>query len=246
MSKKSEMTRRSFLKATGIAAGAAALSGGILSAAPVESQAAETHHTAPVSSENSKTSPKGRMFFTNDLEFSTLSEASERIFPKDENGPGAKELGVPFFIDIQLGGAFGSNAREYMSGPFSQGAPTQGYQTALFKKDLFIQGLLALNKQSQTVFKKNFPDLSDTEKDQILKMCESGSIQTEGFTSSYFFSVLRSAVIAGVYADPIYSGNNSMNGWRMKKYPGAQMSYYDIMTSGKFENIAPMSLSDMY
>jgi gluconate 2-dehydrogenase gamma chain len=35
-----------------------------------------------------------------------------------------------------------------------------------------------------------------------------------------------------------------MDGWRMKKYPGAQMTYYGIMTSEKFENIEPISLAD--
>jgi gluconate 2-dehydrogenase gamma chain len=186
------------------------------------------------------------MFFTNELDFSTLSAASERIFPKDETGPGAVELSVPFFIDNQLAGAFGYNAREYMTGPFFTGAPTQGYQTSLLKKDIFLQGIAALNRQSDTMFKKNFPFLSDFEKDQILKLCETGSIPTEGFTSSYFFALLKSTVFAGVYADPIYSGNADMNGWRMKRYPGAQMTYRDIIESGKFENIAPVSLADMY
>jgi gluconate 2-dehydrogenase gamma chain len=99
--------------------------------------------------------------------------------------------------------------------------------------------------QSKRQFKKNFPDISDAQKDEILIMCEKGDIPTEGFTSSYFFSVLKSAVLAGVYADPIYSGNKGMGGWKMKQYPGARMFYSDIIGSDKFENIQPESLSDM-
>lgn len=185
------------------------------------------------------------MFFTNDLQFSTLSAAAERIFPKDETGPGAIELAVPFFIDNQLAGAFGYNAREYISGPFSGGAPTQGYQTPLLRRDIFIQGLAALNTQSNATFKKDFPSLGDAEKDQILKMCEAGKIPTEGFTSAEFFALLKNAVLAGAYADPIYNGNKTMNGWKMKDYPGAQMSYIEIMESRKFERIAPLSLANM-
>ncbi len=36
---------------------------------------------------------------------------SERIFPKDENGPGAKELLVAYYIDHQLSGAWGIDQR---------------------------------------------------------------------------------------------------------------------------------------
>jgi len=45
---------------------------------------------------------KGLMFFTNDREFQIIANATERIFPKDDLGPGAIDLGVPYFIDNQL------------------------------------------------------------------------------------------------------------------------------------------------
>lgn len=245
MSDSSNFSRRHFLKATGALAGAAALGGGALTAAAESAQepkaVAETAHAA-----KSETAVfRGRMFFTNDLEFSTLSEAAERIFPKDETGPGAIELQAPYFIDNQLAGAYGYNAREYTDGPFAPGAPTQGYQTPLLRRDVFLQGLAALNAQSNAMFKKHFPDLTAEQKDQILKKCEAGELPTEGFTSSYFFALLKSAVLAGVYADPIYGGNNAMNGWKMKKYPGARMAYIDVIESDKFETIAPVSLAGM-
>lgn len=254
MSIKPDFSRRNFLKATGIVAGAAAFGGSVIAATAVGAQAAD----APTTDAKADAKPemahaavkeniafRGRMFFTNDLQFSTLSAAAERIFPKDETGPGAIELFVPFFIDNQLAGAFGYNAREYISGPFSSGAPTQGYQTPLLRRDIFIQGLAALNTQSNATFKKDFPTLGDAEKDQILKMCEAGKIPTEGFTSAEFFALLKTAVLAGAYADPIYSGNNTMNGWKMKDYPGAQMSYIAIIESREFERIAPLSLANM-
>jgi gluconate 2-dehydrogenase gamma chain len=153
---------------------------------------------------------------------------------------------VPFFIDNQLAGAYGFNDREYMEGPFSEGAPTQGYQTPLLRKDLFLQGIAALNRQSEETYKKKYPDLSDSQKDKILQMCEKGEIPTEGFKSSFFFSHLKDAVLAGVYSDPIYSGNAGMSGWKMKQYPGARMFYTDIIESGKFEEIEPISLADMF
>lgn len=239
MSKKNSLDRRKFLQISGLVTGAAAFAP---AAASLAAQSAAPHggHDASDAPLN-----RARMFFTNELEFSTLSDAAERIFPKDDNGPGAKELAVPYFIDNQLAGAWGYNAREYTAGPYFPGAPTQGYQTPLLRRDLFKQGLKALNEAAQKRYKKNFPKLNGPEQDQILRQCEAGQIPTEGFTSAYFFSLLKDAVLAGVYSDPMYNGNNNMDGWRLKDYPGAQMSYAYMIDSGEFEKIEPVSLSSM-
>ena len=244
MSKKTGISRRKFLKATGLAVGTAAL-GSVLTPAVTTSEVHAAQHAHTAASGSGAKLIRGKHFFTNALDFNTLSAAAERIFPKDELGPGAIELGAPYFIDNQLASAYGINAREYTEGPYAQGSPTQGPQTALLNKDLFLQGLAALNAQSNSTFKKNFPDLSDVQKDDILRMCQAGNIPTVGFTSSYFFSMLREAVLAGVYADPIYNGNLNMEGWKMKEYPGAQMFYTDIIETDVFQKIDPMSLADM-
>lgn len=238
MSDTSNFSRRNFLRATGMVAGAAALGSAVL---PVAAQAQHGEHPA----DSAKTPNRGRMFFTNALQFQTLSAACERIFPKDELGPGAIDLAVPYFIDNQLAGAWGVNAREYMDGPHFEGAPTQGWQTPLNRQDLFLQGLAALNAGARADFKADFPKLSGEQQDQILKKCEAGELPTEGFTSSFFFTQLKNAVLAGAYADPIYNGNNNMDGWRMKQYPGAQMMYTQVIGNDGFDPIDPMSLADM-
>lgn len=43
------------------------------------------------------------MFFIPE-QFAITNAAVERIFPKDDNGPGAEELLVAYFIDHQLDG----------------------------------------------------------------------------------------------------------------------------------------------
>ncbi|MGE4268618.1 MAG: gluconate 2-dehydrogenase subunit 3 family protein [Deferribacterales bacterium] len=244
MSDKMFISRRKFLKTTGITAGLAAVGGSLIAFETAEAKGNDAHDAHTAASKNSGI-PRARMFFTNVLDFNILSAAAERIFPKDELGPGAVDLGVPYFIDHQLAGAYGYNAREYMVGPHFEGAPTQGYQTPLLRKDLFLQGIAAINKQAKTQYKMDFPDLSPAQQDDILKMCEKGDIRTEGFKSSFFFSVFKGAVIAGVYADPMYGGNADMSGWKMKQYPGARMAYTDIIDSDKFEKIEPVSLADM-
>ena len=238
-----DVGRRRFLQYAGLATGAAATLGVAAISMGCAGYAPNPH------AENTATTDKplsrGKMFFTNALEFATLSAATERIFPKDDLGPGAIDLAVPYFIDNQLAGAYGYNAREYTGGPYFTGAPTQGYQTPLLRRDIFKQGLLALNNASQEKFKKTFPELNESEQDQILTDCESGKIPTQGFTSSYFFALLKDVTLAGAYSDPIYNGNNNMNGWRMKDYPGAQMDYSYLITSDTFEKVDPMSLSSM-
>lgn len=242
MSDEKSLSRRKFLQYTGFITGTAATLG-LASAVSTEGQAATAHnrHMAAATQPFSR----GRMFFTNTLEFQTLSAAAEQIFPKDNTGPGAIELAVPYFIDNQLAGAYGYNAREYTGGPHFTGAPTQGYQTPLLRREVFKQGLQALNNAAQKGYKKDFPKLSSAEQIQILTDCEAGKLPTQGFTSAYFFGLLKGMVLAGVYSDPIYNGNDNMNGWRLKNYPGAQMSYDWLITSAKFEKVAPMSLSSM-
>lgn len=73
-----------------------------------------------------------------------MSQATERIFPEDDFGPGAIGLGVPYFIDNQLAGSYGVNAREYMQAPFDVGEPTQGYQTPLIRQEVFLSGIRKL------------------------------------------------------------------------------------------------------
>ena len=92
---------------------------------------------------------EGFQFFQNQREFDVLSNATERIFPKDDLGPGAIELGVPYFIDRQLAGQYGSNTKEYMQGPFAVGAKTQGYQSRLTRASIFRQGIASVGGRSK-------------------------------------------------------------------------------------------------
>lgn len=248
MSDTHDLSRRAFLRYTGLVTGAAATLGLTTAslAASNATSSAEADAHAEHAANPDKPLSRGWMFCNNALEFATLSAAAERIFPRDENGPGATDLAVPFFIDNQLAGAYGYNAREYIAGPhYFPGAPTQGYQTPLLRRDLFKQGLLALNNAAQERFGKDFPSLDDAEQDLVLTECEAGKLPTQGFGSDYFFSLLRAAVLAGVYADPLYNGNNNMDGWRLKKYPGAQMAYTYLIASDTFEDLDPISLSSM-
>src|SRR5699024_3062372 len=126
--KEKKFSRRDFLKTTGAATGG--IIGGSLLGGSIgmnfgsdtstgEEEAQQTEESG--GQESGGTENPGRMFFHNDADFETISQAMERIFPEDDLGPGAIKLGVPYFLDMQLDGAYGNNSKEYMQGPFHEG-----------------------------------------------------------------------------------------------------------------------------
>lgn len=243
---KKNITRRDFLKTTGVATGA--LIGGGLIGGLVGFNVNKTNQgVSDVVDKNThvmQTNP-GFQFFQNKRDFDVLANATERIFPKDDLGPGAIDLGVPYFIDHQLAGQYGSNSREYMHEPFAVGAPTQGYQSRLTRAELFKQGVSKLEEEANKRFQKGFSQLEGQQMDEILTAFEKDEIAMAGTTSAFFFRLLRTATLEGAYSDPMYSGNRNMDGWRMKGFPGHQMAYASVIESEEFQKIEPMSLGEM-
>ncbi|MGR6899069.1 gluconate 2-dehydrogenase subunit 3 family protein [Rummeliibacillus sp. BSL5] len=238
-----DISRRDFLKTTGIATGTligGGLIGGLIgynskkTAAPSKTNQSHSNKTSETS--------QGKMYFTTDADFNVLAAATERIFPKDDLGGGAIDLGVPYFIDRQLAGQYGSNSKEYMQGPFHDGSPTQGYQTRLTRAEIFSEGVSKLEQEAQKRYKKGFTDISDKERDVILTAFQKDKVKMKGVSSAFFFNLLRSATIEGAYADPLYGGNRNMEGWKMKGFPGHQMSYINVIEKEGFQKIAPKSL----
>ncbi|PAF52677.1 gluconate 2-dehydrogenase subunit 3 family protein [Helicobacter sp. 13S00477-4] len=242
------LSRRRFLKTSALAAGAILGSESLtnsLEASQIPPSQLHNEHSIPMMNTQGSHQVRGRMFFTKDKDFEILSVAVQRIFPNDDLGPGAIELGVPYFIDNQLAGSYGNNVREYMQGPFKKGSPTQGYQTPMIRQEIFLQGILELDKESFKRFKKSFTDIPEKSQDIILKDFESNKVSMQKIQSSYFFSLLREMTLCGIYADPIYNGNDDKKGWKMKQFPGAQMSYLAFIEDKNFQKIPPMSLADM-
>lgn len=184
------------------------------------------------------------MYFT-PKQYRITEAATERIFPKDHNGPGAKELLVTYYIDHQLAGGWGTGTKEYTSGPFFPGESTQGYQGRQNRQQIFEIGLKGIEDQSLKTYENAFEKLSEEEQDAILTEFAEGKVKLKGISSSYFFGVLRTATIEGAYADPLYGGNAGMEGWKMKNFPGHQMSFLDIIEKD-FVKIKPAALNSQH
>ncbi|MGM8365968.1 gluconate 2-dehydrogenase subunit 3 family protein [Virgibacillus sp. W0181] len=264
--KKEEMSRRKFMKNTGILAGGVvggSLLGGLLTNQFQSTQ--ETDTKAPPEEHFQE----ARVFFSRKEDFNILSIATERIFPEDENGPGAIELGVPYFIDKQLAGSWGTNAKEYMRDPFRQNkqtseyqkkdspqdksgpntstkapTPTPRYQSRMNRGEIFIQGLRRMNEISQKKFNVKFTEAEEDQQIEVMQAFENDEIEMTGVAAVTFFNLLLQTTIEGVYADPVYGGNKNMMAWKMKEYPGPRMAYLNDIEKEEFIVMEPKSLRD--
>lgn len=264
---KDQVSRRRFLKNTGMVAGGVV--GGSILGGLLTNQLATNEKEDVKSDQKVQSLQDARMFFDRREDFETLAAATERIFPEDNQGPGAIELGVPYFFDKQLAGSWGTNAKAYMKDPFRQNqqiidyqnqdtrqdksgantsskapTPTPRYQSRLNRGDLFLSGLRRMEEVSQEQYGDKFVNLSGEEQDDILQQFESGDVDIETVSSKTFFNFLLQMTIEGAYADPVYGGNKNMMGWKMKEYPGPRMAYINDIESDEFISMEQKSLMD--
>lgn len=116
------VTRREFIKI----GGAAAVGFGVASAIEIPLLQNEVNNAINQAT-NERTQLNERQgFLTLNSEERPLVEAlAEAIIPSDNNGPGAKEAGVIYFIDNMLAGSYGQASGKwwFMQGPFIQPKP---------------------------------------------------------------------------------------------------------------------------
>jgi gluconate 2-dehydrogenase gamma chain len=224
-----KISRRSFIRMAGAVAAVTA---------------AEVHGTATQKRAPAATQQSTYIFFNPD-EARIVEAAVERLIPADENGPGALEAGAPNYIDKQLGGAWGAGERLYRSGPWQQGAPTQGYQLPFTPAELFRNGLRGIRNDLSRRGTASFATLNAQDQDEYLKALQTGKIDLAGVPSNVFFESLLEVTIEGFFSDPVYGGNKDMAAWKMIGFPGAYASYYDLVDQhGIAYTRAPMSLAE--
>lgn len=126
-----------------------------------------------------------------------IEAIAARIWPGDDTDPGAREAGAVYYIDRAL------------AGPYAKHMTT--YREAVNKLNAFVRAHYDND---------SFDFLDEAQQDEILAKMEKGEI--EGFPEAKsFFSLVRTHVMEGVFADPIYGGNRDFAGWKAVGYPGA-------------------------
>jgi hypothetical protein len=130
----------------------------------------------------------------------TLRAAVDRIIPQDDF-PAAWEAGAGDYIDHILSGDLQHLAAA------------------------FLDGLAALEAESQARFGETFSSLAAKEQDEILRDVETGAVKTAWKNSpAEFFRVLLELTSEGYYSDPGDGGNRGMISWRMIGFdPKGQM-----------------------
>jgi gluconate 2-dehydrogenase gamma chain len=167
--------------------------------------------------------PGDHYLFFNSAEAAFIDAATARLIPTDDLGPGAREAGVPIFIDRQLAGEFGRGARWYMQGPWAAGLPTQGYQTRLTPAAIYRAAISAIDDQVSHEGKAaRFAKLEPADQDEFLHRLEQGQVQLQGVDARTFFDMLLQNTLEGFWSDPIYGGNRDMAGWKLIGFPGAR------------------------
>ncbi len=219
-----KLSRRSWLKALGIATATAVGSG--CERRGRESAAARSHY----------------VFFTAD-EAAFIEAAAARLIPADDIGPGALEADVPTYIDRQLAGAWGAGAQLYRSGPWTTTAPEMGYQLPFTPAELFRKALRALTDDLHKTSRGGLAALPTNEQDAYLTALEKTPRDLGGIPSDIFFASLLEMTVEGFFCDPVYGGNKDMVGWRLIGFPGAYANYYALVDQhGIAFNRPPISL----
>ncbi len=166
-----------------------------------------------------------------------------RLIPRDDNGPGAVELGVPQYIDRQMGTPWAEGGIWYMQGPFVEAKPEFGYQSALTPKQQYRLGIKAIDDAVRAATGKTFAALPQSEQDDWMKKIEKGEVKSDTLSLKTFFtSFLLKNTMEGYFGDPLYGGNKDMAAWKMIGHPGVRADFLDFVGEAKPYPYGPVSL----
>ena len=157
-------------------------------------------------------------------ETAALSALVEGLFPRDDLGPGAADIGVVDYL-----------ARAFL-GPYRDWVPA------------YRRVLAALDAAAERDHGRRFASLAPEPRDAIIGRLERARL--DGLRhpdDERFFTALCQHLREGLFGDPIHGGNRGMLGWRLIGFPGAQFGY----TEAEQELDAPIgreprSVSDLH
>ena len=175
-----------------VAAGAGAVAGAGL-LPDASGQNRGERHEAPAQLHS-----RGGAFF-NQEDAATIAAFTERLMPGAAGKPGAREAGVLRYIDLALAGAYAD------------------------LQDFYRRSLAQLDAYCRKTYQESFRRLDAARQDEVITALERD--QVTGFTwpsGLEFFNIIRTHTMEGLFADPIYGGNQNFAGWRLVGFPGAQ------------------------
>jgi gluconate 2-dehydrogenase gamma chain len=186
--------------------------------------------------------------YLNSAEVAFVEALVDHMVPADEYTPKGTDLGINIYIDRALAGGWGKGERLYMQGPWKRGVPSQGYQLPLTPAELYRSGITAANAFCVKTYGKSFDKITAAQREEFLLGLQAGKVNFEGGPPARtFFGMVYQNVIEGMFADPMYGGNQKKAGWKMIGFPGVIAVHYQNVE--KFRDrkytVDPTSISDM-
>ena len=136
-----------------------------------------------------------------------LDALMECIFPVDDNGPGAREIGAVFYVDRLLA------------------------QGDSHLQDTYRGALAAVDAWSTAAYGCPFTQLDVDRQHQLLVALEHDEVPASlnsadrRYLRGGFFEMLRTHTLEGLFGDPAHGGNRGLLGWRLLGYLGPQPGY---------------------
>jgi gluconate 2-dehydrogenase gamma chain len=191
-----DISRRGMFRQVGAASAAAIASAQLVAAttpAPAQDRTADaTRASGPPLREARETLTAA--------EADVLEAIVARLIPSDENGPGAAEAHVAYYIDRALGGALRSS------------------------REAYAVNLAATDAYAQSIKGALFAQLAAADQDAVLTDMEKNVATGFSPNAAAFFALVRAHAIQGMFCDPYYGGNANFIGWDLVGYPGIRMS----------------------
>jgi gluconate 2-dehydrogenase alpha chain len=145
---------------------------------------------------------RSALIVLNPHEARTAAAIFERLFPADENGPGAAEIGVLTYVDRALAGAYRDEAETYRL------------------------GLAALDRVARRRYGAPLTGCDPEQQDALIAELERGALPDFRVPPQRdFFEMLRNHVREGLFADPAYGGNRDKLGWKVLGHPGVWLEH---------------------
>lgn len=242
-SEKTNNSRRDFLVKSMALIPTVVIGSGSVGAVAAASTAQAAERATAGGSASATTGDWKPQFF-NEREWAFINAAVARLIPADELGPGAREAGVPEFIDRQMNTPYATGSIWYMQGPFNPDVPKEmGYQLPLVPKQIYNLGIADADEWCQGQYHQPFAGLTPEQQDAALSQFEAGSAAFKQLPSSLFFSYLLQNTREGFFSDPIHGGNKGMVGWTLINFSGARADFMDWVERGERYPLPPVSIN---
>ena len=191
------LSRRKALKIIGMGA-----AGGLsIYDNPVFGQSSGHNHASQADQSAAQAKQPQPLRFFNAAEMAIIATLAELIIPADAHSPGAKEAGVPAFIDLMISESLAET------------------------KALWRDGVAAIRQMSQRKFSKDFNDASTAEQIKLLTEISENEFKPKTLEER-FFRAIKNLTIDGYYTSAIgihqdlqYKGNTYQKEFRGCTHP---------------------------